>query len=245
MKALILAAGKSTRIAEISKEKPKPLLEVAGKPVLEHNVRLLAQYGIQDIFINLHYQAQMIQEAMGDGFRMGARLHYSHEPEILGTAGAVKNLQRELDGETFLVLCGDNFTDCNIAEMLAAHKKNKWDLTIAAFDWNKTKNSGIAGGRIVCNGQKEILRFTEGALAAQENSPYVNGGIYVIEPCVFEFLPPGFSDFGKNIFPKMLQQNRRLGLHEITGYCMAIDNPQAYAATQKFAQEKIVQEKLS
>lgn len=237
MKALILAAGKSTRIAQISQEKPKPLIEVAGRSVLEHNVRLLAAHGVRDIFINLHYQPQMIRAAMEDGSAWNVNIQYSFESEILGTAGAVKKLQDQLDDAPFLVAYGDNFTDCNITQMRADHQQHQWDVSIAAFNCNTTPNSGIAGGRIVCNAQKQIQRFAEGSLAAQESSPYVNAGVYILNPNVFDFLSQGFSDFGKDVFPKMLQEKKRLGLFEVTGYCLAIDNPQAYAATQKFAQE--------
>ena len=236
MKALILAAGKSTRIASISKEKPKPLLEVAGMPVLAHNIKLLAQHGVHDIFINLHYQPQMIRAAIGDGSRWNARVRYSYEPEILGTAGAVKNLEKEFSGETFIVAYGDNFTDCNIGKMVAEHRQKKNGATIAVYDYTRAKHSGIIGGKIVCDTAKKVSSFVEGPMAAASESRYVNAGIYVLEPSVLSVIPPGFSDFGKDIFPKLLQQNQRLGIYEIEGYCLAIDNPEAYANTQKFAQ---------
>ena len=100
--AVLLAAGKSTRIATVAEGVPKPLLPVQGEPILVRNVRWLAAGGVRDIWVNLHYRGDLIRSVLGDGSIWGVQVHYSEEPTILGTAGAVRRLLSSL-GETFLV----------------------------------------------------------------------------------------------------------------------------------------------
>ncbi len=223
--ALLLAAGRGTRISSVSKEQPKVLLEIAGKPVLFHNLELLAKHGIKNVWINLHHQAELIQNAVKGGAAWGLNVQYSFEKEILGTAGAVKNLEKELSGSDFMVLYGDNYTDCDLMKLYLSHKQSSALGTVALFDQGKSKNSGIAGGRVVTDEQGFIQKFTEGGTA---ESQLVNGGIYAFGPSVLKDIPNGFSDFGKDIFPALLAQGKQLFSFLIDGFCFGIDTPQAY-----------------
>jgi NDP-sugar pyrophosphorylase family protein len=235
MKAFILAAGKSTRIAGIAKEKPKPLLEVLGTPVIVHNIQLLRAYGITELWVNLHYHAEQIQACIGDGSRWGVSVKYSFESELLGTAGAIKKIEEELKRETFLVLYGDNFSNCNLQELLVQHQQKKSLATIAVFDATKNVNSGIAGGRILMDTNHQIQRFIEGE-GGMDAAPWVNAGIYALEPEILEYIPTGFSDFGKDIFPNLLEQKRFLHAYRMHGFCLALDTPESFANAQKLAQ---------
>jgi mannose-1-phosphate guanylyltransferase len=93
VKAMILAGGLSTRLYPLTKRVPKPLVPVAGVPNAAHLLRYLKEYGFDEIAMNLHYHAEAIVAALGDGSRFGVKIHYSHESELLGSAGAVKNIQ--------------------------------------------------------------------------------------------------------------------------------------------------------
>src|SRR3989338_7844660 len=102
MKALVLAAGKSTRISTVAGDVPKPLLKLNGIPILVYNLKLLQTHGVKNVLINLHYRGDMIKSEIGDGEKWGARVQYSEEKELLGTAGAVKKLEKEFkDGAFF------------------------------------------------------------------------------------------------------------------------------------------------
>jgi hypothetical protein len=90
MKALVLAAGEGRRLRPLTLDRPKPMLPIAGRPLLEHLVALLAAHGIREIAINLHYHPEAIVDHLGDGSRFGVRITYSHEPRLLGSAGAAR-----------------------------------------------------------------------------------------------------------------------------------------------------------
>jgi MurNAc alpha-1-phosphate uridylyltransferase len=103
-RAVILAAGQSRRLDALKLDRPKPLLEVAGKPLLFHHLERCAAEGVTDVFINLFHRAEQICEAVGDGTRFGLRVHYHLEPELAGTGGGVRAFAEELHGEPFFVL---------------------------------------------------------------------------------------------------------------------------------------------
>ena len=124
LKAVILVGGPGTRLRPLTDNMPKSIVPVLNRPVLEHTMAYLKQYGIEDIILTLNYLPDAIRDYFGDGKRCGVRLTYCIEKEPLGTAGAVKNAEAYLDG-TFFVLNGDLFMDMNLAEMLAFHREKK------------------------------------------------------------------------------------------------------------------------
>ncbi|MBS0625114.1 MAG: nucleotidyltransferase family protein [Verrucomicrobia bacterium] len=234
MKALVLSAGKSTRIATVSLGRPKPLIEVQGASVLSRNIEWLAKSGFSDIWINLHYRPDEIRFHIGDGSQFGVKVHYSFEPEILGTAGAVKNLEKEWDGP-FLVVCGDNLYNFSLKEFRETHEKNRSVATVALFDRQKHLNTGIAGGQVVVSGER-ILGFVEGS--QEKISPYVNAGAYWLEPEILSSIPfQSFFDFGKDLFPKLIKDDIKVGFHIINGYCLGIDTPDSFQSALKILEK--------
>ena len=226
LKALVLAAGKSTRISPISKGRPKPLIEIYGEAIISRNLRWLAAEGIDEVFVNLHYKPDDIRDFVGNGSQFGLRVSYSFEPEILGTAGAAKALHSHFS-ETFLVVYGDNLIDTSIADLLATHASSKADATVAVFDRNRHPHTGIAGGRVRSDASHRIFDFKEGA---DDNvSPLVNAGVYVLEPRVLGLVPENtFFDFAKDVFPAMLDAQQRIISAQITGYCLGLDTPDSF-----------------
>lgn len=229
-KALVLAAGKSTRIRAAAGDIPKPLIEVAGQTVLERNLRTLAGVGVREAWVNLHYEGRQIEDRIGDGRRLGLDVRYSREPEILGTAGAAKKLERELRHGTFFVVYGDNLVSLDWTRLAEAHARSDALVTIAVFDFDRVPNTGLAGGRVVLDEANRVERFVEGG---GNVSPYVNAGVYLVEPAVLSMLPDGFSDFGKDVFPKLISDGGRLMAFPIDGYCLAIDTPEALAKAEE------------
>ncbi|MFQ5585178.1 MAG: NDP-sugar synthase, partial [Calditrichia bacterium] len=144
MQAVILAAGKGTRLGNITYQIPKPMIKIMGKPILEHNILLCKKFGITKIFINLHHLSGKILDYFGDGSRWGVELIYKYEPELLGTAGAVKNFQEELNGQLFFVIYGDNYSDLNLGDALSLHQEKKGIATIVLTPKEDVSNSGIA-----------------------------------------------------------------------------------------------------
>jgi NDP-sugar pyrophosphorylase family protein len=136
MKALVLAAGKSTRITSVSGGHPKPLIRIVGETILGRNLMWLAGEGVRKIWINVHYRPEEIQEAVGDGSRFGVSVRYVHEPKLLGTAGAVRNLAAEWK-ETFLVVYGDSLVRLDLRAMFRVHRVHHAVATVALFDRRK------------------------------------------------------------------------------------------------------------
>jgi len=111
MKAILLAAGLGTRLWPLTKSKPKPMVEVGGKPVLEHLVEHLNHFGIYEIIVNLHYLPEVIMKHFGD------RLLYSYDPKLLGEEGTIVSLSRWIERDYCVVMNGDTLTNLNINEM--------------------------------------------------------------------------------------------------------------------------------
>ena len=124
MKAVILVGGPGTRLQPLTDNRPKSVVPVLNRPVMEHTLAYLKQFGIEDIILTLSYLPDVIQDYFGDGSRCGVRLTYCLEKEPLGTAGAVKNAEAYLDS-AFFVLNGDVFTDMDLADMLAFHRSKE------------------------------------------------------------------------------------------------------------------------
>ena len=240
MKALVLAAGKSSRIAAQSGGLPKPLIPVAGEPVIAHSLRWLASHGITDCWINLHFRPEVIQETLGNGSRYGVRIRYAFEPTIRGTAGAVKNLESDWD-EDFLVVYGDNLLGFDLAAMQRTHAASGALATIALFDWDRDLHSGIAGGRVTMTADGTIEGFVEqGANAALPASPWVNAGVYLLQPAICRHIPADtFCDFGRDVFPSLLKANLHLGGYPIQDYCLAVDTPEALARAQHIVESRV------
>jgi NDP-sugar pyrophosphorylase family protein len=236
MKALVLAAGNSTRIQSIAGGIPKPLIEIGGTSILEWNLRWLASHGVRDVWINLHFEGERIQKKIGDGSSFGVRVQYSLEDPILGTAGAVAQLKQEWD-EPFLVVYGDNLLQFNLKPMVESHRSTDPWITVAIFDQGKNLNTGIAGGRVVIDSNRRITQFVEGSGANSALSAWVNAGAYIVSPKLVKRIPEEPCDFAKDIFPSLLKDGLLLSAYPIEGCCLGIDTPEAYRRAQEIFQE--------
>lgn len=228
-RALVLAAGVGSRIRAVAGDLPKPLIPFGGRPILAHNLQWLAAGGVREVWINLHFQPDMIREAVGDGSAFGLSVNYVYEPELLGTAGALANIA-EAVGPGFLLVYGDNLLRFDLGALRRRHADAGAELTMALFDQDRHRHTGIAGGRVVVDEEGAVAGFVEGANAG---SPLVNAGVYVLEPSVLDLIPPGGPvDFGRDVFPAMLAQGRRLMGHvlEPDGVCLGLDTPDSFAA---------------
>lgn len=202
MRAMILAGGLSTRLYPLTKQVPKPLVPVAGLPNAIHVIRYLVSHGYDEIAINVHYLADMIVAALGDGSAYGARLEYLHERELLGSAGAVKQMETFLGGGTFVVIGCDDVTDLPLTRAVEFHKAKRALATIGLVERDEVHQYGV----VVTDSSARITGFQEKPAKGTEKSKLVNTGVYVFQPEIFEHIPAGtFYDFGKNVFPALQQ----------------------------------------
>jgi len=211
MKALLLAAGEGTRLRPLTERLPKPMIPIAGRPILEHNINFLLREGIREIAINLHHCPEVVMNHFGDGSSFGANITYSYEPELLGTAGAVKKLERFFEG-TFLVIYGDNLINFDLNRLLSFHHEHQGIATIVLHYRDDVSQSGVAA----LDGHDRITNFIEKPKPGLAISHWVNAGVLVLERDVLKYIPSSTPcDFGREIFPGLLKQNKKLYGHRL------------------------------
>ncbi len=153
MKAMILAAGLGTRLRPLTNTIPKPLLPIAGTPLIVWNLLLLKQHGFRDVVINLHHLGPMIEQALGNGSRYGLRIIYSREPAILGTGGGIKRAEPHFSGESVLVLNGDTLVELDLGALCAFHQQRD---AVATLVLRKDPEAAQVGSRR--NGFEQLHR---------------------------------------------------------------------------------------
>lgn len=233
MKAMILAAGKGIRLRPLTERMPKPMVSIAGRPILEHTIRLLAKHGIREMVINLHHCPEVVTSYFGDGRAFDVLITYSYEPILLGTAGAVKKVET-LFGGTFLVAYGDNLTTCDIGRLCAFHREKRGIGTVALFHRDDPTTSGIAS----LDESDRITRFLEKPESAQVFSHWVNSGFLVLEPEVLSYIPPDLpSDFGRDILPMLISADRPLYGYRMSEELWWIDTLEDYLRLQKLVEK--------
>jgi len=224
---MLLAAGSATRLGELAQEMPKPMLPVGGRPLIEHTVRQLSRYGVEDVVINLHRLGSVIRNHFGDGSRFGVRMHYSEESTLLGTAGGVKRCEALLD-ETFLLVYGDNLTTCRFDALVDFHRAHGGIATIALF-WRDDVSAHSAVER---RDDGRIVRFVEKPPPAEAPSHWISAGVIVFEPAIMRFIPGDRpADFGFDVFPALLRAGERLYGYEMSADegLWWIDTPESHA----------------
>jgi NDP-sugar pyrophosphorylase family protein len=229
MKAFILAAGLGTRLRSLGLDLPKVMVPVGGKPLLEHHLELFKRQSIRELIVNLHYLPEKITSYFGDGTRCGVKITYSREPELLGTAGAVKKMERELLDGTFLVFYGDNLVRVEFAPLVEFHRARQAVATVALF----ASPEPWTGGVVETDSNGRVLRFVEKPDPKQVSTNLISAGIFVIEPSVLEMIPAGqVYDFGKDVFPRLLAEGQPVYAMKPEAYIQDVGTPERLAKAQ-------------
>jgi NDP-sugar pyrophosphorylase family protein len=224
VRALLLAAGEGTRLRPLTLDRPKPMLPIGGRPILEHLIDLLRRHGVTEIAINLHYKPEVIVDYFGNGARFGVSITYSREPELLGSAGAVKRLA-DFWTETFLVLYGDVLTNLDLTALVAQHWASGAQVTVALYEVEEPTRCGI----VDLTDDGRIVRFVEKPAPEAVFSNLANAGIYVVEPEVLRHIPADQPfDFGRDLFPVLLEAGVPLSGHRAIGYVLDIGSSERY-----------------
>ena len=227
MKAMVLCAGLGTRLGELTREIPKPMLDLQGQPLLAYLLGNLRRHGFDQIVINVHFKPELIRDHFGDGMGHQLALTYAYEPKLLGTAGGVKNVEGFLRNEPiFLVHYGDILTDQDFTAMLAFHRERRALATLLVHQ--RVKSNSIVNlddtGRIT-----GFLERPDEQSRAGQSSRWVNSGVCICAPEVLEAIPGGVPcDLPRDIFPKLIASGRVYGF-ALTGYRCAIDSPERLA----------------
>ncbi|MEH1890338.1 MAG: NDP-sugar synthase [Nostoc sp.] len=216
MKAMILAAGKGTRVRPITYTIPKPMIPILQKPVMEFLLELLRRHGFDQIMVNVSHLAEEIENYFRDGQRFGVQIAYSFEGKIdddgklegeaIGSAGGMRRIQdfSPFFDDTFVVLCGDALIDLDLSAAVKWHKARGAIATIITKSVPKEEVSSY--GVVVTDEEGRVKAFQEKPSTEEALSTNINTGIYIFEPEVFNYIPSGVEyDIGSQLFPKLVE----------------------------------------
>ncbi len=221
---MILAAGRGTRLRPLTNALPKAMVPFADKPLLEYVVRLLARHGFDDLVINLHHLPQVIADYFGNGRAWGVSIAYSLENELLGTAGAVRQVADCFESP-FLVYYGDNLTNFDLGDLWQTHQREGAIASIGLLWMDDPTTRGIVG----LDARHRIERFIEKPRADQVFDNYwVNAGIYALQPEILDRIPPNIPCDFSAVFADLLAAGRPLLGHPLQGQLLSTDTPARY-----------------
>ncbi|MEB3354671.1 MAG: NDP-sugar synthase [Cyanobacteriota bacterium] len=214
MKAMILAAGKGTRVRPITHTIPKPMIPILQKPVMEFLLELLREHGFTEIMVNVSHLSEEIENYFRDGQRFGVEIAYSFEGRIedgeligdaLGSAGGLKKIQnfQPFFDDTFVVLCGDALIDLDLGEAVRRHREKG---ALASLITKRVPKDQVSSyGVVVTDDDGQVRSFQEKPSVEEAASNMINTGIYIFEPAVLDFVPSGVPfDIGSDLFPKLV-----------------------------------------
>jgi mannose-1-phosphate guanylyltransferase len=208
VRAMLLAAGLGTRLYPLTADRPKCMVPVGGREVLVRNIDWLRSNGIEDLVINLHHHPAAVVDAIGDGSRFGVSVVYSQEDELLGTAGGVLAARSLIGDGTFLIVYADNLFDVRLDGMVDEHRRLGATASMLLLPRKDVSGSGVA----VVDEAGWITDFQEKPRPGTELSHWVNAGLLVCEPEVFDEIPDlAPSDLSLHVMPKLARRER--GLH--------------------------------
>jgi len=217
MKAMILAAGKGTRVRPLTYDLPKPMIPVLGKPVMAYLIEHLAKNGVTEIMVNVAHLHEKIEDYFGEGEQFGVQIGYSFEGytkedgEVvavpIGSAGGMKKIQ-EFGGffdDTSIVLCGDALIDLDLKAALLEHRRKGAMATVITKEvpWDKVSSYGV----VVTDKDGRITQFQEKPKQEEALSNFISTGIYIFEPEVLNLIPSGVEfDIGSQLFPLLVEK---------------------------------------
>ncbi len=230
MQAMMLAAGRGTRLGELGTRLPKALVEIDGRPLLARQLDYLASEGVEHVVVNAHHLAQQIV-AFVAGRDGRPYVEVALEPELLGTAGGTRAALSRFDpGAPIIVVYADTILDAPIRQIVAAHLKAGAEATICANWLEDTHGKGV----LDVDADDRIVGFVEKPADARPGLS--NAGVYVLEPSFVELAPEGaFCDFGHDVFPRALAAGRHLQVHRLDALAHDIGTPDALARAQRAA----------
>lgn len=222
--AVIMAGGKGTRLKPLTDNLPKPMIKVAGRPILEHIILHLAGSNIRNIYIAVNYLSDMIEDYFKDGSTFGVNIHYLREEIPLGTGGAL-SLIPELPEAPLLVMNGDLVTQFDIERLLHHHYQGGYQMTIGAHDYRVDIPYGVIQWDESNNKVNAIVE-------KPEEHFLVNGGIYVISPEIINLIEPDRNVPMTELIDKALEKNLRVGAHLVEGDWMDVGHHKELASAR-------------
>lgn len=218
MKAVILAGGKGSRLAPYTKVIPKPLMPIGDMPILEVLLHQVKRAGVDEVVLSVGHMSSLLRAFFQEGEHIGVRIRYSYEKTPLGTAGPLA-LVGGLD-DTFLVMNGDVLTTLDFKELLEFHRNAQAQVTIAMYNREVKVDLGVlqldSGNKVVGYIEKPTYEFQ------------VSMGVYVFEPSVLKYIPPGeYFDF-PHLILRLIEAGERVVGFPFRGYWQDLGRPDDY-----------------
>lgn len=223
---VIMAGGLGTRLGALTKNVPKPMLQVGGKPMLQHIIELFVSHGFTKFMLSVNYKSEIIKEFFADGSKFGIEIVYLEETRRLGTGGALSLIDFELD-EPFFVTNGDVITSIDYEDMLRYHKTNNSKATMGV----RKSTHKIPYGVVESDELNNIVELRE----KPEFSYFINTGAYILEPEVISLIPVNeFYDL-PTLFERLNKKGELIKSYEVSNYWIDMGQPEDYdLIRQKF-----------
>ncbi|OQW43453.1 MAG: hypothetical protein A4C66_08770 [Nitrospira sp. HN-bin3] len=232
MKAMILAAGLGTRLRPLTNTIPKPLLPIAGTPLIVWNLLLLKRHGFHQVVINLHYLGPMIEQALGDGSKFGMRIIYSHEPVILGTGGGIKKAEPYFSGEPVLILNADTLVELDLEALWDFHRSRGAVATLVLREDPEADRWGV----VEVGEQDRILRITgRGVREAATIARRMFAGIHILHPRLLQQVPKGVASSIIDPYVAAIERGEPVLGYDLRGYWSDIGTPERYTHAEQDA----------
>ncbi|MDD3059747.1 MAG: sugar phosphate nucleotidyltransferase [Sulfurimonas sp.] len=225
MKAVVMAGGFGTRIQPLTNSRPKPMLPIINRPMMQHTMMNLKDLGITEFIVLLYFKPEIIQDYFKDGSEFGIKITYVVPDDDYGTAGAVKLAQELIGDENFIIISGDLVTDFDFQKIFDYHKEKKSKLTITLTSVDNPLEFGV----VIANENGKIEKFLEKPSWGEVFSDTINTGIYIIEPEILNYIPKNENfDFAKDLFPRLMREVIELMAGNAEGYWRDVGNPESY-----------------
>jgi NDP-sugar pyrophosphorylase family protein len=202
MRALVLAAGLGTRLLPLTAALPKPLAPVGGRPVIEHLLARLAGEGIVSAVVNVHWMADLIVARLGDGDALGVKLAWSHEEQLLGTAGAIRGARGLLGEGDVMVLSGDGLHDVALREVAQRHRESGAAATITVRRLARPETCAL----VALDEAGMVTRFVEKPPPQEVFTDLASIGIYCFSPAARQLVGDGPCDIARDLIPALLKR---------------------------------------
>ena len=225
MKAVVMAGGFGTRIQPLTHSRPKPMLPIINRPMMEHTMMNLKDLGITEFIVLLYFKPEIIKDYFKDGSDFGIKITYVVPDDDYGTAGAVKLAQEHIGDDSFIIISGDLVTNFDFQKIFDYHAEKKSKLTITLTSVDNPLEFGV----VIANENGKIEKFLEKPSWGEVFSDTINTGIYVIEPEILDYIPKNENyDFAKDLFPALMRQGIDLMAGYAEGYWRDVGNPESY-----------------
>lgn len=232
MKAMILAAGLGTRLRPLTNTIPKPLLPIAGTPLIVWNLLLLKRHGFHQVVINLHYLGPMIEQALGDGSKFGMRIIYSHEPIILGTGGGIKKAEPYFSGEPVLILNADTLVELDLEALWDFHRSRRAAATLVLREDQDAERWGL----VEVGEHDQIVRITgRGRTTATAIAQRMFAGIHILHPRLLQQVPKGVASSVIDPYVAAIGRGDPVLGYDLHGYWSDIGTVERYTQAEQDA----------